>query len=332
MKENSPRAFYKVISLCLKGLIVTASCWYIYTKVFHRPDLPDLEQTLGAAIRQKGWAILLLACLLAPVNWGMEALKWKMLVAGEEVLNFPDSFKSVLSGVTVSALTPNRAGEFAGRIFFLRSGNKGRAALLSITGSACQLFVTLMMGAVGFLFFRLYGLNTLDEPEEKYDLLVRVTAVFALLCFIAAVLLALLLPYLLSNAHLSKRKWIAALDVINRAGRKKIFRVLFLSLLRYLVFAFQFFLLLIFFDAGAGFTDSIILITLTFFAVTVVPTFALTELGVRGAVALLLFEPVTNNAAAVMSASFSLWLINIAMPALAGCFFVFRLHFFRDEQ
>ena len=46
--------------------------------------------------------------LLLPVNWGMEAVKWKTLVSPLQKSSFFQSYKSVLSGLTTGFFTPNR--------------------------------------------------------------------------------------------------------------------------------------------------------------------------------------------------------------------------------
>ena len=76
-------------------------------------------------------------------------------------------------------------------------------------------------------------------------------------------------------------------------------------------------------------------IPLIYLAMAAIPTTALTELGVRGSVSVFLFallagaaEPDANTTFAVLSASTLIWLLNIALPALAGVLVVFRLKFF----
>ena len=113
--------------------------------------------------------------------------------------------------------------------------------------------------------------------------------------------------------------------------------MLLLSLLRYLVFSLQFYLLLKAFDLNLPYLKAMMLIGLVYLLVTIIPTIALSELGVRGSVSLFVFaiylEPLGNwsdqAALAVASASTILWLINLAFPALLGVLFVYSLRFFR---
>jgi hypothetical protein len=58
---------------------------------------------------------VLLALALVPVNWGLEAWKWHRL-AGTWSRTFGRSLRAVLVGLTLGFATPNRVGDYAGRI------------------------------------------------------------------------------------------------------------------------------------------------------------------------------------------------------------------------
>ena len=48
------------------------------------------------------------AVLLIPVNWGLEALKWKTAIKSTYPISFINAFKAVLSGISISVTMPNR--------------------------------------------------------------------------------------------------------------------------------------------------------------------------------------------------------------------------------
>ena len=83
-----------------------------------------------------------------------------------------------------------------------------------------------------------------------------------------------------------------------------------------------------------------ILIGLIYLLMAVIPTIALTEIGVRGSVSLfvfaLYFKPIgiwtENIGLGIASASTMLWVFNLAFPALLGTFFVYSLRFFRKNN
>ena len=105
--------------------------------------------------------------------------------------------------------------------------------------------------------------------------------------------------------------------------------VLILSALRYSIFTCQFYILLNIYNVEITITEGVIFISLTFLSLTAIPAIAL---GIRELIALQLIGAVTLNSIGVISASFSLWLINLAIPALIGSFFVFGLKFFRQKN
>lgn len=70
------------------------------------------------------------------------------------------------------------------------------------------------------------------------------------------------------------------------------------------------------------------MIALTFFAISLIPTVTITEIGVRGSSALAFIGVLSENNMGIIAASFMLWFINIAVPAMIGIPFVFGLKFF----
>jgi hypothetical protein len=55
-----------------------------------------------------------------------------------------------------------------------------------------------------------------------------------------------------------------------------------------------------------------------------VPTIALSEIGVRGSVAIFLLQNFTENLSAVFLATTCIWIINLAIPALLGNIFLYK--------
>jgi hypothetical protein len=75
-----------------------------------------------------------------------------------------------------------------------------------------------------------------------------------------------------------------------------------------------------------------LMIAMTFFVMSVVPTFAIAELGIRAAVAAYFFGKLTIDVLPVLNATFSLWLINLAIPALAGSIFIFHFRLEKNSK
>lgn len=318
---------YKSISLFLKAAIALASLWYIYSKAFQQNDLAALFSF--DASRSYFLALCVVFMLF---NWSLEALKWQMLVSRIEQTRFLKALQGVLCGLTVSIFTPNRAGEFAGRIFLLQKANRVEAALLTFAGNAAQLFITFLMPVLGFIVWHLSntgffsGVEILAADESDYytsEGILSGTFLVSLLTFIFTVSAGALLMlfrdkfrnrYVQTVKSISSREW---------------WRLLLLAFSRYVIFFFQFYFLLLLFEVDVTLKNAFIMIPLVFFVITAVPTFALTEIGVRGTAALVFFSMISANSDGILSAALLLWFVNLALPALAGLYFVFELRFFR---
>jgi hypothetical protein len=81
------------------------------------------------------------------------------------------------------------------------------------------------------------------------------------------------------------------------------------------------------------------IISLIYFFLTFNPTRAITELGVRCSVTVSLFSFFIVDSVlwteytsiSVLAASSVIWLINLALPAITGAIFFFRLNFIREK-
>ena len=84
----------------------------------------------------------------------------------------------------------------------------------------------------------------------------------------------------------------------------------------------------------------LMIISVIYFVMTAIPTVTLAELGVRGSVSLYFVGEYFRNIGEVsdkinigiVSSTSALWMINLAIPALLGTLFVYRLTFFRKRK
>jgi len=139
----------KILFNYILGPLLGAWLFYsLYKQVKGQPHLRDSIELIKLAPfgkqALKFWAVVILAF----INWGIEARKWQLLVKSLQRISYFVAFKAVLSGVTLSLNTPNRIGEYGGRILYVKEGNRIKAISLSIAGSMSQLIVTLLRDAV----------------------------------------------------------------------------------------------------------------------------------------------------------------------------------------
>jgi hypothetical protein len=262
------------------------------------------------------------------INWSIEAYKWKLLVSKMQKISFINALKGVWCGVTIGTFTPNRVGEFGGRILFLRDRNQVKGIIVTLLGSFGQITTTLITGLSSLILFILF-INPFKIPHDylpPHEFLVWILPIlFSLL--IACLLLLYFNIGLIEtlSAKLPYFKRIRSyLSIISQFGFLDLGKLLGLSILRFSVFTLQFFLLLKAFQVPVPFLTGILVISLIFFVQTIIPSFTLTEIGVRGQVSVYLLSFVLQEdySLRIIDASVSLWLINLILPAIIGAILI----------
>lgn len=282
------------------------------------------------------WYLGIAMLLLMPLNWGLESYKWKRLVRYSEKISLATAFKAVVGGITAGIFTPNRIGEFVGRVFVLKNTDPLKGLFVTLTGSISQLLTTVLTGTVAYTIFAPIYLSQLLPGNEW---IVR----FTILALDVASILFLFLYFnisLLSNlGRLLPQKYLLflgdSIKVFELMPNAELAKLLGLSVCRFMVFFTQFYLALHLFGTQISLWQALMVIPVIYLVLAAVPTVALTEIGIRGSVSVFLFgltapagHMPANAALAVISASTLLWIVNIALPALVGVWVVFKLKFF----
>jgi hypothetical protein len=247
---------------------------------------------------------------LVIVNWGLEALKWQLLLRHSIPVRWFDALKYVLSGVTLGFITPGRTGEFAGRMILLPEGKRLQTIVLSMLGGIAQIIPIVIFGI----------LISVIGPFHVLGQTIDITLLsIALLCFITV--------YFFFNRCCEwhwLRTYLLKIDVssaiLPTLQQKAI--VMALAFLRFGVFVLQYALLLK--AADIPFTASFAPIGWMLLLQSFSPAVALLDLGVRGNIALWVFNAfgLMNNS--VLAAVFLVWFINLCFPALVGYFFILQ--------
>ncbi|MFM7218266.1 MAG: YbhN family protein [Bacteroidota bacterium] len=320
MTENTQKNFRSAIRW-VKPLLAVAALLLILRE-------------FSSALRQDWWSAfissfqvgqrlpwLAAAMLLMPLNWLLESIKWRRSVLHMEKVSYLTALKGVLSGLSVSVFLPNRVGEYAGRVFVLRTADRIQAALSTMVAAFSQLIITLLLGTIAFTFYRpgFFG----SFPVLSLSWLLALTA---LILYFSVDAIVSRMPLRFIPKRLAHYR-----TAFSSLRPRVLALLLFQSLVRYLVFCFQFFCLLRFFNIAIGPLIAFGCIAVTYLVMAVVPTIALTELGVRGAVAVMVFAPFTELSEEVVFASSLLWMVNLILPALAGCFFILKWKLVRSN-
>ena len=299
--------------------------WDVYHQITAEKDLSLQWNSFLLNISQKGIYPLLQILFLMLLQWFLESIKWKILLKDIVSLHWLTAFRSILSGITVSVVTPNRLGEFAGRVVHLPNGTRLEGTAFTFMGNLAQLIITCLAGSICLYagYDQLKGM--LNDAELVYS-------VDLLLILAPLATIVLLLVYFSSSWLLSKlghwkllRAFSSHLLVLARTSAPRLTGVLVLSILRYAIFILQYMIVFRF----VGLTSSWMILTVGICVMllwlSIVPTFSFMEMGVRWQFALLLFPATGAIPLAIPIAVTIIWLVNFIIPALLGALVFLRI-------
>lgn len=318
------------INYFLGPLLFIWLSWSIYRQVKTQPDLRSAwVHTKLAFSSPLVWNLVGVFALMI-VNWSLEAIKWKTSVKAVQEISFWRSLKAVLSGVSFSVSTPNRVGEYLGRVLYMDDGNRLRTISLTIVGSISQLLVTIFMGAVGLL--------VLQSKIEQSQLITGIW-LKAILYGTLAVLGVLTLFYFRLSWLI---RWVDRLpgssrfaylvQALEQFDATLLLKLLSISLLRFVVFIAQYYLLFGLFGVELSWWQSFWTVSVTFLVMAVIPTFAIAELGLRGEVALKLVGLFSANGIGIVFSTAAIWFINLVIPAIAGSLLILSIRKVYDDR
>jgi hypothetical protein len=305
----------------------------LYQQIKAQPHLQQSIQLIAAAPygvqAWKFWLVIVLSFF----NWGIEARKWQVLLKPVQQMSFFRAYKSVLSGVALSLNTPNRMGEYGGRILYVKEGSRIKAIALSIAGSISQLVLTLIMGCGGLIYL-LYFQTDHTGPVMGLSLFW-----IEILLFVSCVVASLLILFFFRLSWLirliekipSAERLIRYINVLEKFTPKLLLRLLSLSFFRYLVFVIQYILLLQVLQVEISWIDSFWIISILFLVLAIVPSFAIADLGIRGKFSTELLALYSTNIVGILGTTFGIWFINLFIPALTGSILILSIKFFKDK-
>ncbi|MCX2475163.1 hypothetical protein OQZ33_12565 [Pedobacter sp. MC2016-05] len=316
-----------ILSILIKAAIVVFAFWFIYHKLVANKNLENFATLLKDIPQVEIFGIIGFVVLLMFLNWFLEAAKWKRLMSHIERISFYRAIESVFCGLTLAIFTPNRLGEYGGRVFFLSPKRRIVGIVAMTVGNIGQLVLTNVFGAIAACFF-VYRFVPIDH---LVFLAVVVFAMGICLFFIVFYFNIQWLNGILLSFKFT-RKYKKFYSILGRYRKKELFKIMLFCLARYLVFSFQYFILFVWLIPGLQYLDIVMMTCLLFLIQSALPSLDLFDVGIRSVTAVELFKHVTNQHVAVIACTASIWLINIIIPAILGTYFVFKLNFFGNPK
>jgi uncharacterized membrane protein YbhN (UPF0104 family) len=297
--------------------------WSIYNQVQRQPDLSQAWQRIKQSFSSPLVLNLFAAVLLMIVNWSIEAVKWKVAVLSVQRVSFLKAFKAVLSGVSFSVSTPNRIGEYLGRVLYMEEGNRLKTISISIVCSTSQLIITLLAGGIGLIVLR---------PLIEERLHIGAMWMQVVTYGVGAVVIVLTLFYFNLSGLI---KWVDRLPGTRRFAylvraledfnATLLLRLLSLSALRFVVFIIQYYLLFRLFGVDISWWDAFWTVSVSFLVMAVIPTIAIIELVQRGKVVAKVVGLYSANELGMNLATTSVWFINLIIPAIIGSLLILSI-------
>jgi hypothetical protein len=321
----------KIIVNYVAGPLIMILLFYtVIRQLQKQPHWKDsFNQIWIAATGKQKWKLYLTLTLMT-MNWALEAIKWQIALRKIQTIGFFRAFGAILAGACIASFTPNRVGEYLGRMLFVDSGKKLLSITPSILCSMSQMLVTLVAGSFGlFLFSALPFHFPVSWLSPAFILWIMMITIW--------IAIGLGLVYYRFGPLVKRvNNWLKrnqkSFSIPTDFSFNVLTGMLMLSVARYGIFILQYNLLFSLFDLPLMTLQVFTGISVMFLLMAIVPTLTfLTDLGFRWVAGIQIFQVFTSNIAGILAVSLGIWLINLIIPALIGSLLILRIKLFNSK-
>ncbi len=313
LSHKSKQFFFVLIKIS----IVVFAFYFIYRKLSTNNDIEN-SVFIDFLNKNKVFSLnsILFLFFLSGFNWFFEILKWQKLVSVSQKITFKMALEQSLGSLTASLFTPNRIGEYGAKAIYYTSGYRKQIMLINLLSNLLQMSVTLILGGIGLCFF-----------VSEFQISLNYSKIF-LISIITILVIALIVVVIgktrfrIKGFSLEKLK-----DFILNYPKEIIIYGFCLSLLRYLIFSFQFYYLLTIFGIEISYLHSMMLTTTMYLFASIIPSIFIFDVVVKGSVAVYLFTFIDVNAMTVLCIVTLMWLFNFVLPSILGSYHVLNFKF-----
>ena len=314
----------KNIKLIIKYLLGPVVFCILAVSIYEQLERQESWQSsftaLGTSFRSENRYNFIWVILLMFLNWSIEARKWQLSLTHLHHISFWRSLRAVFTGTTMAFFTPNRIGEYFGRILYIPDGKRLQAVSLTIVCSMAQLLITLGCGAVGLFFLN----EHLSEQVTESASVIFWLRLVLWGAIAGSIILGLLYFRISWLVHGLKRlavptKFMKYIELLEEFNATVLVRILSLSGIRYIVFLLQYYLLFEAFGVSMTAWHTALSVSVMFVVLAIAPTVAfLTDLGIRAKAGIELVQFFSTNVAGILATTLGIWLINLVIPSLIG--------------
>lgn len=303
----------------IKLSIVVAAGYFIYNKLLNNSSL-QFNTFFKMLVKHNLFTInhMLLLLALSALNWFLEIIKWQKLSSVIQSNSFYSATAQTLGALTASIFTPNRIGEYGAKAIFYSPPLRKKIMFTNLLSNVLQMSITVLLGSIGLSFYiNYYSINLNYYNNYKLFAITLVILLFILFFTYFTIHKFNIIPI-----KRFKR-------FIRLFSRKTISIGLVLSLTRYLIFSFQFFLILLLFKAQISYLEAMCVITTLYFIVSIIPSVFILDIVIKGSVAVYLFSFLSISELKILSTISIMWLLNFALPSIIGSWYVLRFKYIK---
>jgi hypothetical protein len=231
--------------------------------------------------------------------------------------------KSVMMGISVSLITPNRIGEYFGRVAGIDSEIRHSGILTTLLGGLAQNLITWTIGLLAVLYLLNQQIEFTAYFNASYTTLALLVILVGFIVFFRIGQVKRLFV-LLANRFQQLQPYAEVFDILDKQGLNMLLKLLVLSGLRYLLYMIQYVLLIYFVGISCPLSFAFAGVGFIFFIQASMPLPAGLGLMMRGNVSLLVWGTLCNEPVLGVASSYMLFIINFSLTAFLGVYFFFK--------
>lgn len=314
MLNNLPYKSKQFFFVLIKLSVIGGAFYVIIQKLKLNENLsPNEFWTILIETRVFSIKIITLLMILTGFNWFFEIKKWQLLVSKVQDISFKLATQQSLSALTVSIITPNKIGDYGAKALLFPNYLRGKILFLNVIGNFWQMAVTVLFGVIGLVFL----INHFNfEP-------IIFRPWHMVILFVIIALFVLIVRF--KNHSFQGVSIAQMIKFTQTLTLKAHINIALLSILRYLVFSFQLYLLLNLCGAQLSYLDAMTGISAMYLLASVIPVIQVFDAAVKGSIAIMIFSFFEVPGIVVLSAITCMWLLNVVLPAMIGSVFLYNI-------
>jgi hypothetical protein len=259
-----------------------------------------------------------------PLNWFLESIKWRKLMLSAGPISKNLAFRTILVGISLGIVTPQRLGEYGGRLLTIPSEKNWLSILSTLAGSISQNIVTIGIGIIGLGLLTLHNQLLTDLTLIPITLSLVLFVIAGIYLFLNVDFVATILSKLgLKKYFIKFQKQYHEFRLIPRAH---LVQVLVLSILRYTVYTLQYVLLIYFLGWELDISIMLAGITTVFLIQSGIPIPPFLGVLARGEIGIVIWSLFEINELSILTLTFLIWIINLVIPAIMGLVVIFNVN------